>query len=165
MHITINKAVVNDAQQIHQLAHAIWPATYGNIVTVAQLQYMLQKIYAIDVLSYEIQYNTAAYYIVYNDVNTAIGFACLGHIDTATIKLHKIYLLPATQGNGLGKKLLQYCIDIAKQQAYTCMILNVNRYNNALDFYKAFGFSIIDEVDINIGNGFYMNDYIMQYNW
>jgi diamine N-acetyltransferase len=165
MPINIHKASINDVQQIHQLAHAIWPTTYAHILSQAQLQYMLQKIYAVDILIHEIANNAATYYIAYNENEMAIGFVSIGHIDNSTIKLHKIYVLPFTQGKGLGKKLLQYCITVAKEKAYTNMILNVNRQNTALAFYEAFGFIIIDEVDIEIGHGYYMNDYIMQYKW
>jgi hypothetical protein len=38
----------------------------------------------------------------------------------------------------------------------------VNRYNKAKDFYEKAGFKIIETVDIEIGNGFYMNDYVME---
>jgi hypothetical protein len=44
------------------------------------------------------------------------------------------------------------------------MILNVNRYNKARFFYEKFGFKIIDEVDISIGNNYFMNDYVMELN-
>jgi ribosomal protein S18 acetylase RimI-like enzyme len=39
--------------------------------------------------------------------------------------------------------------------------LNVNRNNKALGFYQKFGFVILREEDIDIGNGYFMNDYIM----
>ena len=40
--------------------------------------------------------------------------------------------------------------------------LNVNRYNKALYFYEKHGFTIAQEVDIEIGEGYFMNDYIMK---
>jgi diamine N-acetyltransferase len=165
MQMHIRKATINDAVLIQQLAHTIWPHTYNQILSAAQLNYMLQKIYAVEVLQYEMEHKTADYFIAYNDTDETIGFACLGNIEATTIKLHKIYLLPATQGKGLGKQLLKYCISTAQQQGYTSMVLNVNRHNNALNFYKAVGFIIIDEVDIDIGEGYFMNDYVMQYSW
>ena len=39
--------------------------------------------------------------------------------------------------------------------------LNVNRNNPAINFYSRFGFKILRQGDFHIGNGFYMNDYIM----
>ena len=51
---------------------------------------------------------------------------------------------------------------IEKTSPYSNIIeLNVNRQNNAVDFYKRLGFTILKEVDIPIGKGYFMNDYVM----
>lgn len=44
----------------------------------------------------------------------------------------------------------------------TVLELNVNRQNKARIFYEKFGFVIVEEKDIPIGNGYFMNDYVMQ---
>jgi len=41
------------------------------------------------------------------------------------------------------------------------MELNVNRNNKALHFYEHKGMKKLREGDFPIGNGYYMNDYIM----
>ena len=41
------------------------------------------------------------------------------------------------------------------------MELNVNRNNKALQFYEHMGMRKLREGDFPIGNGYYMNDYIM----
>ena len=41
------------------------------------------------------------------------------------------------------------------------MHLNVNRNNKALQFYQHLGMEKVAEGDFHIGNGYYMNDYIM----
>jgi ribosomal protein S18 acetylase RimI-like enzyme len=38
----------------------------------------------------------------------------------------------------------------------------VNRHNRALHFYEKQGFKIIREEDIDIGSGYFMNDYVME---
>lgn len=40
--------------------------------------------------------------------------------------------------------------------------LNVDRYNTALNFYKKISFEITEEVDITFGEGYLMEDYIME---
>jgi ribosomal protein S18 acetylase RimI-like enzyme len=42
------------------------------------------------------------------------------------------------------------------------LLLNVNRENPALGFYKKKGFEVIKTEDIDIGNGYFMNDYVMR---
>jgi ribosomal protein S18 acetylase RimI-like enzyme len=77
-------------------------------------------------------------------------------------KIHKIYILPETQGKGIGKKLLDYIVEKAKENRNTILSLNVNRYNSAYEFYVKIGFEKKGEEDINIGNGYLMEDYIME---
>jgi len=101
-------------------------------------------------------------FIVAYEEEQPVAFASYGAIknEPGIYKLHKIYILPSQQGKGIGKKLIDY-ITRAIAPA-TAIKLNVNRNNKAISFYKNAGFKIIDEADIDIGNGYFMNDYIMQ---
>ena len=76
--------------------------------------------------------------------------------------MQKIYVLPEKQGLGLGKTLLNFAIDFGKKQGMHQLTLQVNRYNKAVDFYQYAGLEIIDEQDFDIGNGYFMNDFVMQ---
>jgi ribosomal protein S18 acetylase RimI-like enzyme len=49
-----------------------------------------------------------------------------------------------------------------KTQGATTLQLNVNRNNPAKIFYEKLGFAVLNEEDIDIGNGYFMNDYVMQ---
>ena len=43
------------------------------------------------------------------------------------------------------------------------LFINVNRYNTrAVNYYRAKGMTVARQGDFPIGNGYYMNDYIMQ---
>ena len=77
-------------------------------------------------------------------------------------KLHKIYALPDQQGKGIGKFIINYISGEIKPIGATALQLNVNRYNKAKGFYEKLGFKVIGEEDIDIGNGYLMNDYIME---
>lgn len=77
-------------------------------------------------------------------------------------KLHKIYVLPEAQGKGIGKALMEEVIAKAKNKGQLALSLNVNRENKAVAYYKSLGFKIIKTEDILIGNGFFMNDYVME---
>jgi len=61
----------------------------------------------------------------------------------------------------LGKMLLDEVISYIKKKGGKALILNVNRYNKAQFFYQKQGFKIIEEVDIAIGNNYFMNDFVM----
>ena len=159
----IKDASIKDLGIIHDLAHKIWPTAYGTILSPEQLQYMLEKIYAVPALQNQIS-QLGHHFIIILEANIAIGFASFSPREEGSkiFKLHKIYVLPKKQGRGRGKFLLDYVINIITQAGATSLELNVNRHNSAKSFYERQGFSIKAEVDIPIGEGFFMNDYIME---
>jgi GNAT superfamily N-acetyltransferase len=73
-----------------------------------------------------------------------------------------LYVLPQIQGKGVGKIFIQYINDIAKENANLGLILNVNKYNKAKDFYLKYGFEITKSIIVDIGKGYIMDDYIME---
>ena len=77
-------------------------------------------------------------------------------------KLHKIYILPIHQGRGTGKFVIDQIINDIMPNGATALQLNVNRNNTAKDFYQKIGFEILRTEDVDIGNGYFMNDYIME---
>ena len=77
--------------------------------------------------------------------------------------LQKIYVLPRFQGLGAGEFLFRRAVEyIRSVHPGPCMMeLNVNRRNRALHFYERMGMRRLREGDFPIGDGYYMNDYIM----
>lgn len=72
-------------------------------------------------------------------------------------------MLPDAQGKGVGRKLIEKAVEIAQEKGIENVILNVNRFNKAVSFYQKLGFKISSEVNIDIGKGYLMEDYIMNY--
>ena len=155
----INK---NQLPIIKDLAYAIWPSTYGEILSEAQLHYMLANFYSIENL--ENQMNNDQIFELLLEDNKVVGFVayefnCNG---TGLLKIHKIYLLPETQGKGFGKFMIDEVVKIAKNNHQKGVFLNVNKYNKAQFFYNKLGFTITKEEVINIGNDYIMDDYVME---
>ncbi|WP_313804004.1 GNAT family N-acetyltransferase [Flavobacterium sp.] len=147
---------------VRDLACKIWPVAYGQILSEAQLDYMLENFYAID--SLEMQLASDHVFLLAEENNVFYGFASyeVNCNNSGKTKLHKIYVLPETQGKGLGKLFLNEVETAAKKAGNSCLYLNVNRYNIAQEFYKRLGFSVVHEEDIDIGNGYLMEDYVME---
>jgi len=99
--------------------------------------------------------------LIYEDVQPA-GFAAFSKTEPEVYKLHKIYVLPSQQGKGTGRFIIDEVIKAIKQVGAMALQLNVNRNNNAKLFYEKLGFVVIREEDIDIGNGYFMNDYVME---
>ena len=68
----------------------------------------------------------------------------------------------STQGKGVGKTLIDHISGKLLQQKVHTLRLNVNRLNKARLFYEKLGFTVIKEEDVDIGNGYFMNDYVME---
>jgi ribosomal protein S18 acetylase RimI-like enzyme len=161
--INIIKAGPKDLPAIRDLAEKIWPFAYGEILSVDQLEYMLDKFYSVHSLAAQINIMHHEFFIA--ELNEEfIGFISIGKSekDPSKFILHKIYVLPKFQGKKIGQALLDFAIAKTKTAGGKSLQLNVNRKNQAIHFYKKNGFKIIREEDIDIGNGYYMNDYRMQ---
>lgn len=160
--IKITIASIEDIEKIQEIAHITWPVTYGEILTAAQLNYMLEMIYSKEALLKQIENKEQLFYLIL-DTNSTIGFIGIEHNykNEAVTKIHKIYLLPETQGKGYGKIVFEEIEKMASENHSKELLLNVNRFNTALNFYKKLGFEIKETVDIEIGNGYLMEDYVM----
>jgi diamine N-acetyltransferase len=151
-----------DLHWVHSLAHQIWPHTFAEILSTAQIAYMLELIYSSQALEAQLR-DGQRFFLLYDDDEPIGYFAVQHHLKEGNYtKLHKIYLLPHKQGSGLGKSMFNYAIQIAKETGDKYFYLNVNKYNNAIEFYKRAGMTIVLEEDIDIGSGYFMNDYVLQ---
>jgi len=161
--ITITAATISDIKQIQNIVNITWPITYGEILSKEQLNYMLGLFYSTEALTEQYDKKVQLFYMIDED-ETNIGFIGIEHNykGEAITKIHKIYLLPETQGKGIGKKVIDEIGKLAFNNNSKALLLNVNRFNTALGFYKKIGFEVKEEVDIEIGNGYLMEDYVME---
>lgn len=157
----IRPATKEDISIISQLAQQIWRTTYREILTLAQIEFMLEDMYSSESLSE--QFDQDVHFLLAEKEEQAVAFASYSLIESnpAVYKIHKLYILPQEQGKGTGKKLLNYIREEIIARDGEIMELNVNRANPALEFYKKYGFSIVKEVDIPY-HTFFLNDYIMR---
>lgn len=159
---SIHEASALEIEVIRSLIQRIWKPTYSEILSDEQMDYMLDMMYSAATLQQ--QMDAGHVFLILEADQIPLGFAgyeC-DYKAAGSCKLHKIYLLPETQGKGLGKMLLNAVVEKAKEAGQQRLLLNVNRYNKALQFYRSYGFEVIAEEDIDIGNGYFMNDYIME---
>jgi GNAT superfamily N-acetyltransferase len=151
----------NELHQIQELAHKIWPHTFKDILSKVQIDYMLNWMYSISKLEQQFDANHEFYVVSENEA--IIGFAGIeyNYPTKESLRIHKIYLLPETQGKGIGKRFISFIEGLGRNKNLVQLHLNVNRFNDAVDFYKRVGFKIVKTEDNEIGSGYLMEDYVM----
>lgn len=156
----IVSATEKDIPLIRELTFKVWPQTYAAIISKGQIEYMLEMMYSETSLKKQMDEGTQ--FIILNDETEPVGFASFQQMQNKIYKLHKIYVLSSQQGKGTGKYLVNYIISNIKKKGATALQLQVNRSNKAKGFYEKLGFCVIEEADFDIGNGYLMNDYVME---
>jgi GNAT superfamily N-acetyltransferase len=160
----IEPATLKDIPTIIKLAEATWEPTYRFIISREQIEYMYRVIYTPASLKRQMSEQQHTFLLAYVDGEPA-GYASFGPLPqedgSTAYKLHKIYVLPSQQGQGLGVHLIEAVEAAARQAGGPFLELNVNRYNPAINFYERRGFQRHREEDIAIGP-YFMNDYVMR---
>ena len=160
--VVIRNATPADISVIQDLAEKTWWKVYTPILEEEQITYMLDTIYSEDVLKQSMDDGSQVFLLLLED-EVAKGFVSFGpwKESPGIWKIHKLYVLPDCQGRGSGRNLVDEVCSRASHANVPSVVLNVNRYNPALNFYLRYGFSILRQEDIPIGK-YWMNDYVMR---
>jgi diamine N-acetyltransferase len=160
-------ATVSDIPVIQRIAYHTWPITFEHILSLEQVTYMLDMMYSSVSLTMQMQQKGHTFLLSGFDEQKPMGFAAfeINYQGLSITKIHKIYILPEAQGKGLGKSLFDRISQESSEKGVKRLNLNVNRHNDkALEFYKKSGFEVVGEEDIPIGQGYLMEDYILEKN-
>lgn len=165
MEVIIKEISSTELTVVHDLSHAIWPVCYVEIITESQIEYMLDTMYSLPAL--EMAHTGGQRFLIAYLDSIPVGYAGfeIGTPDANFCKLHKLYVLPNLHGKGIGKELLWKTKNIAFASTCRSMFLQVNKKNPAVEFYQKMGMYIREEAVFDIGNGFIMDDFIMQLDW
>ena len=167
----LRTATLKDRALIRSISERTWPSTYGHIISQEQIDFMLDWMYSDASLEKQMDSGCVFYIASIEKENGQwddVGFCSVGPEETKgskSHKLNKLYVLPAAQGTGTGKALLVKAIEFAKAAGSSSIFLQVNKHNDAYSFYLKQGFIKEAEFKFDIGNGFYMDDYVMRLNF
>jgi GNAT superfamily N-acetyltransferase len=158
--ISITGLKETEIETLISLAGRIWHAHYPGIITPEQIDYMLERGYTRRIIQDEI--SQGVIWLTIKSDNDMIGFASVGPYAAGVMKLHKLYLLPEHHGSGIGARALSEVERIAGHNNAARLVLNVNRHNTkAIRAYERAGWHVAEEVVVEIGNGYVMDDYVM----
>ncbi len=149
-----------DYKCISKLAHTIWHEHYISIISLEQIDYMLEKYNSVKSIEERVQAGMLFYCMTYN--NEPVGYVAIEN-NTDYLYISKLYVLKAFRGKKIAKMAMLFTESMAKSQNISTIKLNVNKYNtNSILAYEKMGFVKIASTIENIGNGFVMDDYVME---
>lgn len=147
---------------IRNIAADVWPKTFRNILSPEQIAYMMKMMYAPEVMEREL---AQGFYFeaLFLDGEPAGYVSYSAYGEPGEAKLHKVYLLEKYQGRGYGSLLLRHVADRCRELGFRGLRLNVNKHNErARRAYLRNGYQEIEAVKIDIGDGFFMDDFVMR---
>ena len=158
----INFTEVDNIKNLAQLVSDIWHEYWHGVLSENQIDYMLDKFQSEKAMIYlKDNENYVYYYLIYNE-QTA-GYIALSKKQNYLF-LSKIYIKREYRHKGLGTKTFIFIKQYALDNGYNKIRLTVKKDNkNSVNAYIKWGFKTVDSVVTDIGNGFVMDDYIMEY--
>ena len=156
----------DEVEAVSALARVVWQATYPALISLAQIEFMLADRYAAERIRAQLGDPRHAWWGAHaGEVLAGFAHASLGNskLGGADAKLDKLYVHPASQRHGIGSALLAAVQGWARTQQARRLWLQVNRGNApAIAAYRKQGFRIVESRVFDIGNGFVMDDHVME---
>jgi len=152
---------IEDYQDIEALANVIWREHYSNILGKEQIDYMLHRFQSVVTMQKQVQVDLYEYYKIHWR-DSFVGYFAIQKQEN-NLFLSKIYIHKDYRGHGLGQIVLSLLEKDCIQLGLGKIWLTVNRFNaSSIKFYEKQGFIKVRTQVADIGDGFVMDDYIME---
>ncbi len=153
------------------LAHEIWYEYYVPLIGRAQVDYMVSRFQSSEAMAQQIR-EDYEYFLIQRgrvehgpaqDQGRSIGYCALQPQPAeSSLFLSKLYLLRDARGAGTGRECMEFIEQLARRRGLTLLWLTVNKGNPAVKAYERLGFRIAADLVMDIGGGFFMDDYRME---
>ena len=156
------KVEEGEIPQLAKLASEIWHEYWQDILTPDQIEYMIENFQSVNAIEKQIDEENYSYcFIRENNLNA--GYFGIANKENYMF-LSKLYISKDYRHKGLGKSAFEKVKELTKAENLSTIRLTVNKYNtDTINTYKHWGLEITDAVVTDIGSGFVMDDYIMEY--
>ena len=164
--LIVKADLLQHSGMIARLASQIWREHYGNLLSGRQIDYMLEKFQSEPAIMEQMERGGYTYYIIYanggGEGRTAVGYMGVKFEDKKLF-LSKFYILKSYRGKGLGRLGFDFLFDLSAEAELQSVWLTVNKGNlDSIAVYEHLGFVTVREQVADIGEGFVMDDYIME---
>jgi ribosomal protein S18 acetylase RimI-like enzyme len=152
-----------DFETVARLGETIWRAHYSKIISMAQIEYMLAGRYVPEKLRRYLN-SDRCWLELLKVQGRAVGYCSYSLTDLpGEMKLEQLYLLEDQKGKGFGGYMLRHVEAETRRRGLSKLMLTVNKYNtDSIAIYKKSGFTVREEAVFDIGNGYVMDDYVME---
>ena len=159
-------------ETVSKLADIIWREHYKSIISQGQIDYMLANLQSVAAIEDQISNQNYEYYLVQPDnvqsdnVRPDSG-QYVGYFAVVpkggNLFLSKIYILKEERRKGFSRASVEFIKKRARELNLPKITLMVARNNeSSIEAYLKIGFKITGNIDADIGNGYFMNDYMME---
>lgn len=147
------------------LAHQIWYEYYVPLIGRPQVDYMVARFQNAPAMQTQIDQGYE-YFLVQRQDDTGqwagIGYCAVEEQPGRRMFLSKFYLHHDARGSGTGRRCMEFIEELARRRGLSLLWLTVNKGNPAVQAYHKLGFRIAEELVMDIGGGFVMDDYRME---
>lgn len=148
-------------EKVTDLAREIWTEYYTPLIGKAQVEYMLSVFQSREAVTKQILDEKTRYFLIQNKKDY-VGYLAV-ELQTESLFLSKIYIRAGYRKLGLGKESLEFVTLLAKLLKLPKITLTVNKNNTgSIQAYEKCGFKKIFSVVKDIGEGFVMDDFVME---
>jgi ribosomal protein S18 acetylase RimI-like enzyme len=153
--ITVKRATVTDAALIADLSRTTFYQAFAKDNTESDMELFMNEQFTKERLMQEVEKGAGIFLLAY-DADEAVGYARirvdnkLKHEDA--VEVARIYALDKAIGKGVGKALMETCLQIANDMQMKAVWLGVWEKNErAIAFYRKWGFEKFGEHKFLLG--------------
>ncbi|OUO89015.1 GNAT family N-acetyltransferase [Gordonibacter sp. An230] len=155
----------DDCERLAALADEIWHEYWPALIGPAQTDYMVERFQSIAAIERDMAEHAYEYWLLRaEDDGRIVGYTG-GRVEPETNRffISKIYLRAEERGHGFASRTIGFYENLCRERGLRAMYLTVYKHNDlAIRAYLGKGFETIDAAETDIGNGFIMDDYIME---
>ncbi|GIP32806.1 GNAT family N-acetyltransferase [Paenibacillus sp. J2TS4] len=150
-----------EVELLAQLASKIWNEYYISILSKEQIDYMLSKFQSVQAIAGQMNNQGYEYYLM-NAYGSHIGYLAIKQ-EEGKMFLSKFYIQQEHRGKGYASQAMEWLVRICKDRRLGVIWLTANRHNHAaIAVYEKKGFRTVRTQVADIGNGFVMDDKVME---
>lgn len=155
----------DDRQRLAALADEIWHEYWPALIGDAQTDYMVENFQSLEAIERDMREHAYEYWFMRAEDNGRIAGYTGGCVEPETNRffISKIYLRAEERGHGFASQTIRFYEDLCRARGLAALYLTVNKHNDlGVRAYRGKGFETIDSVETDIGQGFIMDDFIME---